>query len=351
MKNKVIKSIIRLFCVIMVIAGAIYLIRPAVITFIEEEQAKQAAWEAYLEKGAKLNTLVLDEVTEEISVKKQISMKLPDGITPEEIQISNDYLTRTVSIKLPHVEERYFKEQPLAGRSDNITQLSYASNEEHDVIWITTDKVYELDVTYDEKFCYIDFLDPHEVYESVVVIDAGHGGRDPGANRKGIEEKDIDLGIVLALKELLDATEHNIGVYYTRTDDSNPSNDERVDLANKSGADLFISVHINSFKGNRDSSVNGTEVMYHTGQKNGFTSKNLAEICMEELTAALGSRNRGIVSGDAIYIINQSEVPVALVEVGFITNKEERELLNTKDYQEKTAEGLYKAIIRALGEK
>jgi len=81
-----------------------------------------------------------------------------------------------------------------------------------------------------------------------------------------------------------------------------------------------------------------------------FTSQRLAEICMEELTEELGSRDRGILKGDSIYIIKNSEVPVALVEVGFMTNKEELKLLNSAEYQKKTAEAIYKAIFRALEE-
>lgn len=82
-------------------------------------------------------------------------------------------------------------------------------------------------------------MTPQEVYDKVVVIDAGHGGRAPGANKQGVNEKEIDLDIVLQLKKILDEDDHNIGVYYTRTDDSNPTFDQRVQLANKSDADLL----------------------------------------------------------------------------------------------------------------
>ena len=71
---------------------------------------------------------------------------------------------------------------------------------------------------------------------------------------------------------------------------------------------------------------------------------------MEELTATLGSRDRGLLEGDNIYIIHNSDVPVALIEVGFMTNKEELKLLNSKEYQEKTAEAIFRAIFKALDE-
>ena len=178
-------------------------------------------------------------------------------------------------------------------------------------------------------------------------IDAGHGGRAVGANKQGINEKDIDLAIVLKLKEIFDNSDQNIGVYYTRTDDSNPTFDQRVQLANKSDADLFISIHNNSTRSGRMSGTSGTQVMYDETSE---ASRQFAQICLEEVTGRIGSRDKGLVEGDSIYIIRTSEVPVALIEVGFMTNKDELEKLNSDAYQRETAEGVYQAVLRAFEE-
>ena len=150
------------------------------------------------------------------------------------------------------------------------------------------------------------------------------------------------------MKEILD-TDEKIGVYYTRLDDSNPSYDERVGLANKAEADLFISIHNNSTTGSRLSKINGTQVMYDE-EKEDAVSKDFARICLEEVTAACGSKDKGLVKGNDIYIIRTSEVPVALIEVGFMTNGEELAKLNSPDYQKQVAEGIYQAILRAFDE-
>ena len=175
----------------------------------------------------------------------------------------------------------------------------------------------------------------------------GHGGRAVGANKQGINEKDIDLAIVLKLKEIFDNSDQNIGVYYTRTDDSNPTFDQRVQLANKSDADLFISIHNNSTRSGRMSGTSGTQVMYDETSE---ASRQFAQICLEEVTGRIGSRDKGLVEGDSIYIIRTSEVPVALIEVGFMTNKDELEKLNSDAYQRETAEGVYQAVLRAFEE-
>lgn len=278
----------------------------------------------------------------------QLRVALPSGVTGEQVELHNEYLSQTLRIAIPHTDGSYFQNYPITGSSDHIEGLSYAQGKKEDIIEITTDLVYEVVSEYDDEFYYLDFITPQELYEYVVVIDAGHGGNDGGAEKSGVLEKDIDLAIVLALKELLDASDDSVGVYYTRTDDRNPSYERRVGLANKSNADLFISVHNNSYK--RSSAIKGTEVMYSESFEGAFTSERLAEICMEELTDILGSRDRGLLEGDSIYIINNSEVPVALIEVGFMTNKEELRLLNSAEYQKKTAEAIYNAIFRALEE-
>ena len=216
------------------------------------------------------------------------------------------------------------------------------------MIEVTTNKVYELQTEYDAQNFYFNFLTPHEVYDKVVVIDAGHGGRAVGANKQGINEKDIDLAIVLKLKEIFDNSDQNIGVYYTRTDDSNPTFDQRVQLANKSDADLFISKHNNSTRSGRMSGTSGTQVMYDETSE---ASRQFAQICLEEVTGRIGSRDKGLVEGDSIYIIRTSEVPVALIEVGFMTNKDELEKLNSDAYQRETAEGVYQAVLRAFEEE
>lgn len=278
----------------------------------------------------------------------QLRLTLPEGVTPEEVGVKSNYLTQTFKIEIPHTDDSYFESHPITGSSDHIEGLSYAQGKKVDIIEITTDEVYELATEYDGEYFYLDFVDPHELYEYVVVIDAGHGGNDSGAEKSGILEKDIDLAIVLELKKLLDAAETNIKVYYTRTTDTNPSYERRVGLANKCHADLFISIHNNSYK--QSSKVKGTAVMYSQSHEGDFTSKRLAQICLDELTSRLGTVDKGIMEGDQIHIIRNSKVPVALIEVGFMTNREELKLLNSEDYQEEAAKAVYEAIFKALEE-
>lgn len=234
------------------------------------------------------------------------------------------------------------------GTGDYIDGLSYTRQGETGVIEVTTNKVYELQTEYEAQNFYFNFLTPHEVYDKVVVIVQGHGGRAVGANKQGINEKDIDLAIVLKLKEIFDNSDQNIGVYYTRTDDSNPTFDQRVQLANKSDADLFISIHNNSTRSGRMSGTSGTQVMYDETSE---ASRQFAQICLEEVTGRIGEPvTKDWWRATVFIFIRTSEVPVALIEVGFMTNKDELEKLNSDAYQRETAEGVYQAVLRAFEE-
>ena len=192
--------------------------------------------------------------------------------------------------------------------------------------------MYELKNRFKKGSLYLDFIDPHDIYDKVIVVDAGHGSHAAGAVKLGISEKSLNLAIVQQLKKLFDEDKRRIRVYYTRTSDTNPTLDQRVQLANKANADLFISVHNNSDATGNFTKVKGTQVMYSESDDAKLSSKKLAE------------------KGDSIYIIRTSKVPVALIEVGFMTNYKELDLLNSTSYQKKAAEGIYNAINEAFQE-
>ena len=293
-----------------------------------------------------------DAAEEEAAFSQQLRITLPQGVTEDQVSITDQYISQTIDIIFPGAGEDYLYQSPIIGRSNHIDNLTFESENGQGVIEITLDKVFEVQTSFADGYLYLDFISPHDIYDKVVVIDAGHGGSMPGATIGGQCEKDIDLGIVLQLKQIFEENpDNNIGVYYTRVDDTNPSFEQRVELANKADADLFISVHNNSTVSGKTSSVNGTAVMYdELKEDNGHGTKELAQICVDEVSGILGSRNRGIINGNEIYIIRNSEVPVALIEVGFMTNATELQNLSSPEYQRQTAQGIYNAIMRAFQE-
>lgn len=346
MEEKVLK-ISACFCAILTVIAC------CAMFFMPKVHALTLKWDVDMEKtfalgGVHFGTEAINTDADKKDFPQQLRVKLPTGCDAQSVEIKQNYMEQTVDILIPAENGDFLYDKPLVGSAANIDDvvMDYAGGKA--VIEIVLDSVMEVEQTYDANYLYLDFLSPHEVYDKVVVIDAGHGKKDPGAVKQGICEKDIDLAIVKQLKELLDTNE-SIGVYYTRLDDTNPSYNARVELANKAQADLFISIHNNSTTGSRLSKVQGTEVMYDE-QKSDEQSKAFAQICLEEVTGACGSEDKGLVKGNSIYIIRTSEVPVALIEVGFMTNAQELSKLNDAAYQKQVAQGIYQAIIRAFEE-
>lgn len=347
MEEKTLKFASASLAVLAVLVCALFPWLPKLHTWQTERQEQLLAEQEYAQSQTQMNDLEIRESDGMSGHEGRLRIRLPEGVTGDLVAVSNDYVTQTVQVEIPQTDRNYFDSYPISGSSTHIATLSYATTGVGGVIEIGMDRVYEIETEYDAEYFYFDFLTPQEVYDKVVVIDAGHGGRAPGATRQGVKEKDIDLAIVLKLREIFEENGANIGVYYTRTDDSNPTFDQRVQLANKSDADLFISVHNNSTRSGRLSSVKGTQVMYSETSEE---SRKFAEICLDEVVREIGSRDKGLVEGDSIYIIRTSEVPVALIEVGFMTNKEEFALLQSEEYQRATAQGIYNAVMRAFEE-
>ncbi len=242
---------------------------------------------------------------------------------------------------------------PESLKTDPVNNLTITykkvSDKEYEAdICFTLDHVYAPVLQQEDGNIYIALKEPASVYDNIVVLDAGHGGKDPGAKTadKSSYEKSINLKILLELKELLDR--ENIKVYYTRTGDDTVFLNPRVNLANDVKADLFLSIHCNS---SESSIPRGVEVLYKSeGQQGEFTSENLARIALDQLKGITGYVNRGLVTGDEILIIHKSQVPVALIETGFVSNAEELGFLKSKEKEKEIAEAVVQVIKKALGE-
>lgn len=219
----------------------------------------------------------------------------------------------------------------------------------------------------------------------VVVLDPGHGGKDPGARGSVINEKEINLSVALKLGRLIETQHDDVKVLYTRSTDKFIDLDERANIANRSKADLFISIHTNAVK--KGSTVMGTET-YTLGLAR--TDENL-EVAMRENSAILleddylqkyegfdpassesyiifefmqnkhmeqsiglaseiqkafsaaKRTNRGVRQAGFL-VLRKTSMPSVLVELGYISSREEERFLKTTDGQGKLAQSIYQAF-------
>jgi N-acetylmuramoyl-L-alanine amidase len=215
-----------------------------------------------------------------------------------------------------------------------------------DKVLIKLDHVYAYIVYEDSENFYIDLKKPSEVYDKVLVIDAGHGGKDVGAQSRNDQyyEKNINLEIVKDLKELLD--KEKIKVYYTRTGDNTIYLRPRSTLANDVDCDYFISVHCNA---NKVFYPNGTEVLYYDKKYKNVNNSDLAKLFSKEIGECIPLKNRGIVKkhNQDVYIMNKAAVPMVLIEVGYITNNSDMDYLSKSENRKTIAQGIYNGIMKA----
>lgn len=187
-----------------------------------------------------------------------------------------------------------------------------------------------------------------------VVIDAGHGGADPG--KVGINdqlEKDINLKIARLLQQFLQT--EGVEVIMTRENDDGlydegASNKKvqdmkrRLEIIEASDAVLVVSIHQNSY---HEEYVKGAQVFYYTTSEK---SKHLAEVLQEELKALEPDNKREAKGNDSYFLLKKTSKPIVIVECGFLSNREEAAKLSDEVYQEKLAWNIHMGIMKYLNE-
>lgn len=172
--------------------------------------------------------------------------------------------------------------------------------------------------------------------DPLIILDPGHGGEDEGCARAGIVEKDINLSIAKAAKEKL--TQMGYDVMMTREGDETLSLEQRVRFANEKQASIYISIHQNACE-EQTSDVQGIET-YYSSSKGEDGSERLAKIMQKGITNNTDALNRETLAREDLYVIRETNMPSCLVETGFLSNKKERELLTTSEYQEQLADAI-----------
>ena len=183
---------------------------------------------------------------------------------------------------------------------------------------------------------------------NLVVIDSGHGGTDPGkVGVNGVNEADVNLKIAQKLKKILEA--QGVTVIMTREDEGSLAGSKsedmqkRVSIINEKKPALAVSVHQNSYSSEE---VHGAQVFYYTNSAEGGKA---ARIMQEALLDVDGDNKRKEKANDTYYMLKRTDVPVIIVECGFLSNRAEADLLVTEEYQDRLAEAIAKGILEYMG--
>jgi N-acetylmuramoyl-L-alanine amidase len=175
-----------------------------------------------------------------------------------------------------------------------------------------------------------------------VVIDPGHGGKDVGATgASGQYEKDFTLNLATKLRDILEQ-EEQLEVHMTREEDTFISTEDmyRPRFANELDADIFISIHGNTYE---DPKVSGTEAYYYHQRFRSF-----AEIIYDKVAASTGFQDRGVKRND-FFVVKNTDMPSVLLEIGYLTNPVEEQRMLEDDFQQSTAEAIRDGVKEYLG--
>lgn len=175
----------------------------------------------------------------------------------------------------------------------------------------------------------------------LVYIDAGHGGSDPGATREGIYEKDINLAVAVEVERNIVLLGHR--VEQTRTTDTSVTLLERVRRINEKSPNLLVSIHCNA---STNPSAKGIETWY---KDISLRSMRLAKSIQIEAIATTEAVDRLVKNaGNNIYVLSKANMVAVLIEMGFISNPEERSLLVQPEYQNRLARAISLGIDKYL---
>lgn len=224
--------------------------------------------------------------------------------------------------------------------SSYINNIVVNSTATSTVITFSEKKIMTVLMSEADGYIYIKPVLPKERYSKIIVLDAGHGGSDPGASGNGLIEKNLTLSMLNKARALFDS-DGTIKCYATRTTDTYPSFNDRTDLGNDVG-DAFISIHINAAA---NTSAAGTETysLYANDQGNGLTSYGLASEILKNLLSQLGTKDRKVKSENWI-VLRQSKIPASLIEIGFITNSGDAAIMGSDTGQQKVAQAIFDSV-------
>ncbi len=280
------------------------------------------------------------------SARYSMKISLPEGVAFSAVKTEDRYDKNEFIFSIPGNHKSYYaKNENLLLNNNQIRDVDVAYSGEKTKIVVTTKKIQGFALTEGKGFITVKIANPDKIYKSIVVLDAGHGGKDDGAANRGTKEKALNYKILYTLgKKYFDSKDSEVKVYYTRTEDIFIPLMDRAKFASKVHADLFVSLHMNSCG---RSSVNGMEV-YYSKENNataatGLNSRTLAKRMLKKLKNDLNASSRGVKKAGFV-VTKYNTVPAILIELGFLSGNSDYSKLTSHTYQDRAARSIYEGI-------
>ncbi len=316
---------------------------------VTQTAATGRIYELY-ETGVVLNNKSLKNVADHHGT---LCLKLPENVSKEDVTISDDLYKNEIRISIKGDHKSFFENLSFEDGCENcVLQIlaEYRLEDDLTVLTIVTQTdlnglclVHKDEVT--DSSVVITFDRAKDLYDRIIILDAGHGDSDPGTQNFGIDEKDCNLIIIKLLGRILE--NEGIKVFYSRHDDTLIPLRDRAYLGARLDADMFVSLHHNA---NNSAEKNGTSVYYSTYNLNSsldgkVTSKIMAETMQADLIENLQTNDMNVLTTD-FTVTKYNNVPAVLVELAFLSNPDECRRAITDDFRIAAAQTLAGSILK-----
>lgn len=274
-----------------------------------------------------------------------LKIKLPESVNFSQVMDTDLYMKNQFSLRIPGNWKSYYRDNPVIANNSVIKKIAVTTVSNQTYITVTTKKLQGYVLKEENGYFTVKIDDPRKIYSNIVVLDAGHGGRDNGTTNRGTKEKNLNYTMIYSrAKEYFDHKDSNIKAYWTRTDDTFITLSDRAAFASVVGADLFISLHMNSCN---NAAINGIEIYYskdnNRSAQSGLTSQILARRMLNRLLDDLNAPSRGVKTA-GFYVIKHNTVPAILIELGFLSGNSDYYKLTSDSYQDRAVKSIYQCV-------
>lgn len=273
-----------------------------------------------------------------------ILIPLPSKVSAKDISVEDRYYDKVIQISLPSSKYLdFYKQNEIVNPYPVVNDIQVTAENKKTIINIRTNRIQGYEIIENKNGFWLKLGNPDEIYSKIIVLDAGHGGNDPGATYATYKEKNINYKILNEYcMEYFEASD--IKVYFTRINDTKIDLYDRAAFASLVNADLFLSLHMNWLN---NSSAKGTSVYYSDVNKcttnGGLTNAIYAKTLADSLSAALGTNNRGVYTQDFV-VVRETRMPAVLIELGFLSNASDRKMMTTEKTQRIAAKTIYNTV-------
>lgn len=269
---------------------------------------------------------------------------LPQGVTAEQVSIENKYILQELWVSIEGCDCSFFDQQWISGDTSSILSGTYEVRENRVVLRLLLGDIFECKNLLENGRLVVEPVDPHSLYENIVVIDPLNGVQRWGAGNSSISENDVALDVAKRLQGKL--SDSGIKVYFTRLENVERSQQLRQHLVDTLKPDFMISIGTSAEEEGAFGGKYGVEALYNTYFTPKISSVLLADTLVREVAISVNGRGNGIWEGtDEEVLFYEVSVPAAQLSVGYLSNEKERELLALEEYRDKIAEGIASAIL------